>query len=349
MTGQRADPHPLFPPAEPQSRPRSASAARSGVRTRAAPPEAVVVPRNNRPLKTFADMFCGIGGFHVAAARFGMECVFASDIDEKARDVYEANLGHRPAGDIADIEDANQLPDHDVLFAGLPCQPFSIIGERKGMADPRGTLFFETARIIEAKHPQAVVIENVRQFATNQDGHALRCVLETLEGLGYGVDWRLLNALDHGLPQRRERVFIVGVKGMESRTFPWMESKTPMTPLADMLEDDPPQEAFVSDRIRKSRQKLHSPRCSPAIWHENKGGNVSSHPFSCALRASASYNYLLVDGRRRLTKREMLRLQGFPDTYDIDMPTTTVRRLTGNAVAVPVVKAVVRQLLHVCA
>ena len=308
----------------------------------------VGAPATPASLETFADLFCGIGGFHVAASRFNMACVFASDIDETARSIYEANLGHRPVGDIAD-EDADRVPDHDVLFAGLPCQPFSIIGDRRGMADPRGTLFFETARIIEAKRPQAVLIENVRQFATNQDGQALQCVLDTLEGLGYGVDWKVLNALHYGLPQRRERIFIVGVKDMESWTFPWLEGKAPMTPLAEVLEPDPPPEAFASRRIRESRQKIHSPSCRPAIWHENKGGNVSSHPFSCALRASASYNYLLVDGTRRLTNREMLRLQGFPDTYEMDMPTTTVRRLTGNAVAVPVVESVIRQLLHVCA
>lgn len=306
-------------------------------------------PETPASLETFADLFCGIGGFHVAAARFGLKCAFASDIDETVRNVYEANLGHRPVGDITDIEEADKVPDHDVLFAGLPCQPFSIIGGRKGMADPRGTLFFNTARIIEAKHPQAVVIENVRQFATNQDGKALRCVLETLEGLGYGVDWKVLNALHYGLPQQRERIFIVGVKGMKSWTFPWPLGKVPMPPLADVLEDDPPPEAFVTARIRKARQKAHTACVSPAIWHENKGGNVASHPFSCALRASASYNYLLVDGKRRLTAREMLRLQGFPDTYEIDTPITTVRRLTGNAVAVPVVEAVMHQLLHVCA
>lgn len=309
----------------------------------------VDAPTMSTSLGTFADLFCGIGGFHVAASRLGMECVFASDIDETARNVYEANLGHRPVGDIADVEDADRVPDHDVLFAGLPCQPFSIIGDRQGMADPRGTLFFETARIIQAKHPRAVVIENVRQFTTNQRGKALQCVLGKLEDLGYGVDWKVLNALHHGLPQRRERVFIVGVKGMKSWTFPWPEGKVPMTPLADVLESDPPADSFVSDRIRQSRMKRHSPRDRPAIWHENKGGNVSSHPFSCALRASASYNYLLVDGKRRLTSREMLRLQGFPDIYEIDKPTTTVRRLTGNAVPVPVVEAVLHQLLHVCA
>ncbi len=303
---------------------------------------------SSAPLATFADLFCGIGGFHVAASRVGLKCVFACDIDETARAVYEYNLGIAPEGDITSIIDADDVPRHDVLFAGLPCQPFSIIGDRKGMADPRGTLFFDTARVIEAKKPNAIVIENVRQFATNQSGAALKCVLTTLEDLGYGVDWKILNALHFGLPQRRERIFIVGVKGMASWTFPWPTDDAPMTPLANLLERYPPQSAFASSRIRQARQRAHTAKIVPAIWHENKGGNVSSHPFSCALRASASYNYLLVDGKRRLTRREMLRLQGFPDTYVIDAPITTVRRLTGNAVAVPVVEAVVRQVLGVC-
>lgn len=309
----------------------------------------VGAPETPASLVTFADLFCGIGGFHVAASRFGMECVFACDIDKMVRAAYEANLGITPEGDITDIEDASTVPDHDVLFAGLPCQPFSIIGDRQGMADPRGTLFFDTARIIEAKHPQAVVIENVRQFATNQGGKALACVLETLEALGYGVDWRVLNALDFGLPHKRERIFILGVKGMKPWSFPWPQGKVPMTPLSAILEPDPPQSVFASERIRDARHKAHTTKVQPAIWHENKGGNVTSHPFSCALRASASYNYLLVDGERRLTHREMLRLQGFPDTYEIDASVTTVRRLTGNAVAVPVVDALLRQVFHVCA
>ncbi len=286
-----------------------------------------------------------MGGFHAAAAESGLKCAFACDIDPVAREVYESNFGVRPSGDVKRIEDPSSIPDHDVLFAGLPCQPFSIIGDRGGMADPRGTLFFDVARIVREKRPAVVVIENVKQFTTIQGGLALRCVTEELGSLGYGVDWRILNALDFGLPQRRERVFIVAAKGMRRRGFPWPGGGVPMTPLSDILEEDPGRECFATERIRRARSDAHTAKVAPAVWHENKGGNVSSHPFSCALRASASYNYLLVDGKRRFTKRELLRLQGFPEAYRMDAPITTVRRLTGNAVAVPVVAAVVNQLL----
>ena len=296
-------------------------------------------------LSTFIDLFCGIGGFHLAAADLGLECVMACDIDTTARQVYYRNFGMLPAGDIKDI---TTIPDHDILFAGLPCQPFSIIGGRQGMADPRGTLFYDVERIVEDKQPRAVVIENVKQFLTNQDGQALDYVASSLEDMGYGVDWKVLNALHFGLPQRRERVFIVAIRGFESQAFPWPAETAPMTPLADILDPDPPTSMTASKRIRDARHKAHTASVKPAIWHENKGGNVSSHPYSCALRASASYNYLLVDGNRRLTAREMLRLQGFPDHYEMELPITAARKLTGNAVPVPVVKAVVSKVLDVC-
>ena len=275
-----------------------------------------------------------------------MECVFACDIDAAARAVYERNFAVRPHGDIAALR-ADSVPDHDVLFAGLPCQPFSIIGNRQGFADARGNLFLEAARIIAAKRPRAVVIENVRQFATIDRGRPLACVTATLEAMGYSVAWRILNALDFGLPQKRERILIVATLAPFD-DFPWPDGGARMTPLQDVLEADPDARHFVSARIRAARRAAHTPEARPAIWHENKAGNVSSHPFSCALRAGASYNYLLVDGKRRLTPRELFRLQGFPD--DFAMPDTdgATRRLTGNAVAVPVVRAVIRGVIDVC-
>ena len=301
--------------------------------------------RTGTALETFADLFCGVGGFHVAAAQHGMECVFASDIDETARMVYEANFGIRPRGDIGSV-DVDNVPYHDVLFAGLPCQPFSIIGQRKGFAEARGNLFLEAARIIAAKRPRAVVIENVKQFRTNRDGKAMRCVLATLEALGYTVDHAVLNALDFGLPQKRERVFIVATDATWDR-FPWPEGGVEMTPLADILEDDPDPDCFASRRIREARKEAHTADVAPAVWHENKGGNVSSHPYSCALRAGASHNYLLVDGVRRFTARELFRLQGFPDSYKLPDNISQARKLAGNAVAVPVVEAVLEAVLSV--
>jgi DNA (cytosine-5)-methyltransferase 1 len=293
----------------------------------------------------YADMFCGIGGFHSAADSLGMECVFACDIDEDCRKIYEHNYGIKPESDICQIQ-PDTIPDHDILCAGFPCQPFSIIGNGGGFADARGTLFFELAKIIEAKEPQAFVLENVRQLASHNGGKTLARILEILRGLHYTVDFRIFNALNFGLPQKRERIMIVGFKG-QIAGFNWPNRKLPMIPLSEILESDPDESTFVSDRIKRKRHAQHKAKIKPAIWHENKAGNISSHPFSCALRAGASYNYLLVDGERRLTPREMLRLQGFPDSFEIVGNDSAIRKQAGNSVPVPMVKAVLERVLNV--
>ncbi len=292
---------------------------------------------------TFADLFCGIGGFHYAAHDFGLSCVFASDIDAPARAQYERNFGIAPAGDILTVE-ADSIPDHDILFAGFPCQPFSIIGDRKGKKDRRGALFHEILRVLAAKRPKAVVLENVRLFSTISGGRVMDEVLSGLRRLGYGHDWRILNALDFGLPQKRERTIIVGmVSGID--LFRWPEPHGAHKPLAELLEADPDRRHFASPQIRARRRAAHTPKVTPSIWHENKAGNVSSHPFSCALRAGASHNYLLVNGERRLTPREQLRLQGFPESFEIVVGDSAIRKQTGNAVPVPMVRAVIGEVL----
>jgi DNA (cytosine-5)-methyltransferase 1 len=297
-----------------------------------------------RKLK-FADLFCGIGGFHTAAASLGMECVFACDIDDEVKAIYEANYGLRPHGDICQIEAAN-IPDHDVLCAGFPCQPFSIIGSGEGFADARGTLFFHIARILEEKNPPAFVLENVKQLATHDKKRTLQRILQILRGLDYSVGFHILNALNFGLPQKRERILIVGFKGKVSG-FSWPTEKRRMKSLSEILQDDPDETTFVSDRIRRARMAVHTPKVSPSIWHENKSGNISSHPYSCALRAGASHNYLLVNGERRLTPREMLRLQGFPDSFKIVGTDAAIRKQAGNSVPVPIVKEILRRILNV--
>ena len=291
---------------------------------------------------TFADMFCGIGGFHAAAAQLGMSCVFACDIDREARRAYEYNFGVEPLCDITAIAPEG-IPDHDLLMAGFPCQPFSIIGDMRGFEDTRGTLFFDLASVIAVKRPPALLLENVRQLSTHDRGRTLSRILEVLRDLGYGVEWKVLNALDFGLAQKRERTFIVGFQD-SGIPFDWPKPQGEPPRLESVLEREVAPRHFASEAIRAKRRAKHRSRYELSIWHENKGGNVSSHPFSCALRAGASYNYLLVNGERRLTAREMLRLQGFPEWFHLPGSYQQIRKQTGNAVPVNVARAVLAKM-----
>ena len=302
-------------------------------------------PKYLNGLHNYVDMFCGIGGFHQAASSFGMECVFASDIDAEARKAYEHNYGISPKGDISNFP-IKHIPDHDLFLAGFPCQPFSIIGKRQGFSDMRGTLFFEIIKILKVKKPRAVLLENVKQLTTNDGGRTINRIVDELEALGYHVAWKVLNALNFGLPQKRERVLIAATLDAFDE-FPWPEGNKPMKPLPEILEKDFDSKHYVSERIRKRRHEAHVSKHNPGIWHENKSGNVSSYPYSCALRAGASYNYLLVNGNRRLTPREMLRLQGFPDSFEIACNDSQTRKQAGNAVPVPLVAAGIEGIISV--
>ncbi len=292
----------------------------------------------------FIDLFCGVGGFRIAAQQAGItNCVFSSDIDPYARQTYQANFGDMPAGDITNIPAAD-VPDHDLLFAGFPCQPFSIIGNGAGFRhSARGTLFFDIARILHEKRPRAFLLENVKRLERHDRGETLRIILETLEELGYFVSYRILNALDFGLPQKRERIFLVGFTYPVQ--FDWDFSPAPMQPLSALLEANPPLRYTASGHIQTKRRQAHQSPHPVAIWHENKSGNVTSYPYSCALRAGASHNYLLVNGQRRLTPREMFRLQGFPDSFKIVCADSQSRKQAGNSVAVPVVRAILARML----
>lgn len=297
----------------------------------------------------FIDLFCGIGGFHVAidqaAKERGMKAkaVFASDIDVQCQISYDANFSLPVTGDITKVL-ADEIPDHDILLAGFPCQPFSIIGERKGFSDTRGTLFFDIARILEAKKPAAFVLENVKMLRGHDHGRTLRTIIATLNELGYRTNYDVLNALNFGLPQKRERIWIVGNRLDIPMSLPI--GNVPMKALSDVLEKRVDPKHNASAYIQSRRFAVMKPREEPTIWHENKAGNISAYPYSCALRAGASYNYLLVDGKRRLTPREMFRLQGFPDSHRIVSTDSQARRQAGNSLPVNVAKAVIGELFH---
>lgn len=298
---------------------------------------------------TFIDLFCGIGGLRIPFEELGGRCVFSCDWDPDAQKVYQANFGELPAGDITKIP-AEEIPSHDVLLAGFPCQAFSIMGNGKGFADTRGTLFFDIERILDYHRPPAILLENVKHLKSHDKGRTLKVILSRLERLGYYVHWKVLNALDFGLPQKRERTFIVGFQKNYAFQFPkgTNEHKT----LADILEDhdkvDKRYFASVYIREKRAKQVEGKKKFYPSVWHENRSGNIGINPFACALRATASFNYQLVDGIRRLTPREQLRLQGFPESFRIDMieSETVVRKLTGNSVPIPVVREIAKAMLQ---
>lgn len=296
----------------------------------------------------FIDLFCGIGGFRVAFEEacedndIQTECVFSSDIDKYAQESYEVNFGERPFGDITQI-DEKKVPDHDILFAGFPCQPFSIIGQMKGLNDIRGTLFFDIARILKEKKPKSFILENVKQLVGHDKGKTLKVIVKSLNDLGYYIHYTVLNALDYGVPQKRERVVIVGHLEPIMFTFPTPEK--PNKTLKEILEKKVDDKYFATDYIKEKRKDKHQSSFYPSIWHENKSGNICSYPYSCALRSGASHNYLLVNGERRLTPREMFRLQGFPDWYKIVVSDAQAKKLAGNAVPVNMIKAVAQKLL----
>lgn len=291
------------------------------------------------------DLFAGIGGIRLGFEVLGCENVFTSECDRDAQKMYAANFGEIPAGDITQIP-PETIPDHDILLAGFPCQPFSVIGSRQGFADTRGTLFFNIEEILKTKQPYAFLLENVKQLYTHDRGRTLGIILEKLKTLGYFVHHTILNALDFNLPQKRERIIIVGFRENIKFNFPQPQKLTKT--LQEILEPDIAidPKLFASPAIINKRQsKLKTQPFYPSIWHENKSGNISVLPFSCALRSSASYNYLLVNGQRRLSPREMLRLQGFPEDFQIVGTYGAIRKLTGNSVAVPAIEAVAKEML----
>lgn len=292
------------------------------------------------------DLFAGIGGIRLGFESYDCETVFASEWDKYAQDMYEANFGHRPFGDINKIK-PEEIPDHDILLAGFPCQPFSIAGKGLGFADIRGTLFFNIESVLKAKRPKAFLLENVKRLTTHDSGQTFAVILEKLKALGYTVYHKVLNSLDFGLPQKRERIYIVGF--LEKIDFKFPKPLGYYAHLAEILENDKDvaKKYFLSSELKEKRLKaVKGTPPIPSIWHENIGGNISALPYSCALRAGGSYNYLVVNGIRRLTDREMLRLQGFPDTFKINIPYSQARKVAGNSVSVPVIKAIAGEIIN---
>ena len=312
---------------------------------RASPTEYRISPLG-KPF-SFIDLFAGIGGIRLGLEAVSGQCVFSSEYDELAQQTYAANFGEIPSGDITEIH-VDSIPKHDILAGGFPCQPFSIIGKRKGFSDTRGTLFFEIHRILEARRPYAILLENVKQFRTHDKGRTAETVMQSLQELGYHTHLTVLNALDFGVAQKRERAFIVAFQEDIEFSFPegygWYPSLDTVFEPEEQIDPKLIGSPYIQEKRLDRLAKQGREPFYPSMWHENKGGHIGMHPFSCALRHNASYNYLLVNGRRRASGREMLRLQGYPECFKIPVNHTAIRAQCGNSVAVPVITAIAARM-----
>ena len=298
------------------------------------------------------DLFAGIGGIRLGFQQTGKtKTVFSSEIDKFAKQTYFANFGDKPAGDITKI-DAKNIPDHDILVGGFPCQPFSLAGKRLGLDDTRGTLFFEIARILQAKRPASFLLENVKGLKTNDNGKTFKIILNTLNELNYDVHYTTLKARDFGVPQNRERLYLVGfnkdlVKNTCDFTFP-VPPKTP-TRLSNILEKHVEDKYTLTDHFWQWMQerKVKNKALGKGFGYSLFNGN-SAYANTISARYGKDGNEILIEQKnknpRKLTPREAARLQGFPDKFVIPVSNTQSYKEFGNSVAVPVINAIAENI-----
>lgn len=316
---------------------------------------------------TFIDLFAGIGGFHQAMASLGGRCVFASEWDKHAATTYYHNYGLEPKGDITQI-DAKDIPAHDILCAGFPCQAFSIAGKQKGFEDTRGTLFFDIARIAEYHKPQVLFLENVKHLGRHANGRTIQIIYNTLKGLGYTVYSKVLNTSHYGLPQNRERIYIIAIR-TDLNKIPFTFPSPPHTPvcLIDILEDNPIDAKIIErpdiyitihDTDQSSLFNLQSKPNKPIqIGFVNKGGQGERiySPLGHAITLSAygggvgaKTGLYLIGGKvRKLSPRECARLQGFPEDFIIVSSQAQAYKQFGNSVSINVLKALGENILPI--
>ena len=275
----------------------------------------------------FIDLFAGIGGFHLAFHKAGAECVFASEWDEDARLTYEANFekispklfkSNNFAGDITQIKKSS-IPNFDILTGGFPCQPFSQAGHGRGFKDVRGTLFFDIAEIIEVKKPQAFFLENVQRLHSHDNGKTFKIIQRVLtKELGYSFFHKIVRASDHGLPQHRPRIFMIGFRDPNIE-FEFPKKRELLFNMSDVMGGEVNREIGLTLRV---------------------GGKSSP------INDRRNWDGYIVDGEtRRLTPREALKMQGFPSNFKFPVNDSVAMKQLGNSVAVKAVHAYAKQML----
>jgi DNA (cytosine-5)-methyltransferase 1 len=302
---------------------------------------------------TFIDLFAGIGGIRLGFEKFKGECVFTSEWDKHSKITYKANFGDEPNGDITKTE-VKDIPKHDILLGGFPCQPFSNAGLKQGFDDTRGTLFFDVARIIEYRKPAMILLENVKGFVNHDKGRTMKIVKETLEELGYNVFYKVLNARDFGIPQNRERIYIVGInkRKLGSIGFKFPEPSYKPTKLGDILENKVDDKYTLSNKLWQGhKRRLKEHRAKGNGFGYSLFDRNSKYTSTISARYYKDGSEILIEQKnknpRKLTPREAARLQGFPESFKIPVSDTQAYRQFGNSVAVPVISAIAKEMVKI--
>ncbi|MCV6638937.1 DNA cytosine methyltransferase [Candidatus Albibeggiatoa sp. nov. NOAA] len=300
----------------------------------------------------FIDLFAGVGGIRIGFESIFQQqaqFVFASEIDKFARKAYEANFSDLPAGDITQIAPQNIQP-FDILLAGFPCQPFSQAGLKKGFDDTRGTLFFNIAMIVEYHKPQVVFLENVKGFKNHDSGNTFKTVKRVMEQLGYSVYSQVLNARNFGVPQNRERIYIICFFN-QTNPFIFPNNAGQVKKVGDILESNVLDKYTISDRLWAGHQRRKQE-------HKRKGNgfgySLFNHDSDYTSTISARYykdgSEILIEQKgqnpRKLTPREAARLQGFPDNFQIVVSDVQAYKQFGNSVAIPVIAALAQSIFN---
>ena len=327
-------------------------------------------PGPKNPKFKFIDLFAGIGGFRMAFQNLGGECVFSSEWDEQAKRTYYENYGDVPFGDITKESTKNKIPkDFDILCAGFPCQAFSLAGKRRGFAETRGTLFFDVAEILRRHQPKAFFLENVKGLAIHDKGKTLETILNNLDEVGYVVpDPQILNAMHYGVPQHRERIYIVGFRkdlGIKKEDFVYPERHKDIPCWLDVREKEPvPAKYYLSETYVETlrRHRARHEAAGHGFGYKIIDDNAVANAIVCG-GMGRECNLVLdfrqtdltpttnikgeinKEGIRKMTPREWARLQGYPDNFKIVVADASAYKQFGNSVAVPAIQATAEQLL----